>query len=89
VASDGAADASRDARIEVEFFVEPFREGEPGEHVRAAIEAFEARGLVVEVGPFGSTTGGDASTTVGGIADMVTAALSAGAQRIQIQVRAT
>jgi uncharacterized protein YqgV (UPF0045/DUF77 family) len=39
----------------VEFTIEPFVEGRPGPHVTAAIDAAEARGLAVEVGPFGSS----------------------------------
>ena len=38
----------------LEFTIEPFHEGKPGQHVRAAIEAVEAMGLEVEFGPFGS-----------------------------------
>jgi uncharacterized protein YqgV (UPF0045/DUF77 family) len=89
VASFGLADGSDDSRLLVEFFVEPFREGRLGAHVRAAIGAFEERGLIVEVGPFGSTAAGDAATVVDAIADMVRETLSAGAQRIQIQVTAS
>lgn len=40
--------------IKVEFTVEPFVEGAPGEHVTRAIAAVEALGIAVEVGPFGS-----------------------------------
>lgn len=39
----------------LEFTIEPFHEGNPGPHVRAAVEAVEALGLVVEFGPFGSS----------------------------------
>ena len=40
--------------IKVEFTVEPFVEGSPGEHVTRAIAAVESLGVVVDVGPFGS-----------------------------------
>lgn len=40
--------------IKVEFTVEPFVEGAPGEHVVRTIAAVEAMGITVEVGPFGS-----------------------------------
>lgn len=40
---------------ELEFTVEPFVEGEPGPHVRAAVEAAVAAGAEVEFGPFAST----------------------------------
>ena len=38
----------------LEFTIEPFREGNPGPHVTAAIAAVEALGVSVEFGPFGS-----------------------------------
>jgi uncharacterized protein YqgV (UPF0045/DUF77 family) len=38
----------------VEFTIEPFVEANPGEHVTAPVEALQAMGLDVEVGPFGS-----------------------------------
>ena len=38
----------------LEFTIEPFREGNPGPHVTAAIAAVEAVGVTVEFGPFGS-----------------------------------
>lgn len=39
----------------VEFTIEPFHEGNPGQHVRAAVEAAEALGATVDFGPFGSS----------------------------------
>lgn len=39
----------------LEFTIEPFHEGKPGPHVRAAVEAAEALGVEVEFGPFGSS----------------------------------
>ncbi|HET6950328.1 MAG TPA: hypothetical protein VFI47_08135 [Acidimicrobiales bacterium] len=39
----------------VEFTIEPFVEGEPGPHVRAAVDAARASGLAVDFGPFGTT----------------------------------
>lgn len=39
----------------LEFTIEPFHEGNPGAHVRAAVAAAEALGIAVEFGPFGST----------------------------------
>ncbi len=39
----------------LEFTIEPFHEGNPGPHVRAAIAAAEALGVTVEFGPFGSS----------------------------------
>jgi hypothetical protein len=39
----------------LEFTIEPFTEGNPGPHVRAAVAAAESFGVVVEFGPFGSS----------------------------------
>lgn len=39
----------------LEFTIEPFHEGNPGPHVRAAVAAAEALGVAVEFGPFGSS----------------------------------
>ncbi len=39
----------------LEFTIEPFHEGNPGPHVRAAVAAAEALGVTVEFGPFGSS----------------------------------
>ena len=39
----------------LEFTIEPFHEGKPGQHVRAAVDAVEALGIAVEFGPFGSS----------------------------------
>lgn len=39
----------------LEFTIEPFTEGNPGPHVRAAVAAAEALGVEVEFGPFGSS----------------------------------
>jgi hypothetical protein len=39
----------------LEFTIEPFTEGNPGPHVRAAVAAVEALGVSVEFGPFGSS----------------------------------
>ena len=43
----------------VEFTIEPFVEGQPGPHVRAAVEAAGGSGLVVDFGPFGTTVSGE------------------------------
>ena len=39
----------------LEFTIEPFTEGDPGPHVRAAVAAAEAFGVSVDFGPFGSS----------------------------------
>ncbi|MCU1499476.1 MAG: hypothetical protein JWM47_3429 [Acidimicrobiales bacterium] len=71
----------------VEFTVEPFVEGSPGPHVRAALDAAEASGLHVEFGPFGTLVSGDDEAAVlGSIDRVVRAAVGAGATRVAFQV---
>ena len=70
----------------VEFTIEPFVEGRPGPHVTAAIAAAEARGLDVEVGPFGSSVIVDL-VDVGGVIGAITdAAIANGATHVSVHV---
>lgn len=72
--------------LEVEFTIEPFVVGEPGPHVRAAIEAAEQAGVAVDVGPFGTTVSGDDDAVLGAVDRLLRAATAAGATRISLQV---
>ena len=60
-----------------EFMVEPFVEGSLGPPVVAAVEAVNA---------FGTTIEGDADRVVAALADMLHAAMDAGATRVTVQV---
>lgn len=70
----------------LEFTVEPFVEGRPGPHVRAAVEAVEALGVAVEFGPFGSAcrTAADAMPAV--VSAIVEHAFANGATRVSLHV---
>ena len=57
----------------LEFTIEPFVEGRPGPHVTAAIDAVIARGVEVEMGPFGSSCT-VAEEDVGTVVEALTAA---------------
>lgn len=70
----------------LEFFIEPFSEGEPGRHVVAGIEALRQLGTDVEVGAFSSSFTSDAATVAEGARRLVEAALGAGATRVSVQV---
>ena len=72
--------------LTVEFTVEPFVEGEPGPHVRAAVEAAERSGLAVDVGPFGTGVTGDDDAVLDVVDAIVRAAVGAGATRVSLQV---
>ena len=73
-------------RCNVEFVIEPFVEGSPGQHVRSGIEAMAARGLDVSMGPFGSTVSGEVEELSDAIGAMVTAAAHDGARRVLVEV---
>ena len=72
--------------LTVEFTVEPFVEGAPGPHVRAAVEAAERSGLAVDVGPFGTGVTGDDDAVLDVVDAIVRAAVEAGATRVSLQV---
>ena len=70
----------------LEFTIEPFHEGKPGAHVRAAVEAAEALGVAVEFGPFGSscTVGQEQLAEVSGA--VVAQAFANGATHVSLHV---
>ncbi len=79
--------SSRD-NIAVEFLVEPFIEGQPGEHVQAAIDAFTTAGLDVDLGAFASATEGSIDAIADAVAEMIRTSLRSGATAIRLNVGA-
>jgi len=75
-------------RSHVEFLVEPFEEGNPGPHVDAAIAAFTAEGLEVDLGPFSSSVSGDLDAVANAVSQMIRSSMTSGATSIRIQVGA-
>jgi uncharacterized protein YqgV (UPF0045/DUF77 family) len=71
----------------VEFTIEPFVEGDPGPHVRAAVEAAERSGLAVDFGPFGTSVSGDDASVLDAVDRILRAATAAGATRVSLQVQ--
>lgn len=71
-----------------EFLVEPFTEGSPGGHVKAAVDAFSDRGLEVELGPFASVAAGGRNEIADAVADMIRNSMAAGATSIRIHIGA-
>lgn len=69
-----------------EFTIEPFVEGDPGPHVKAAIAVAEAAGLDVEVGPFGTAVEGETITVLDAVDAVVRAAVANGATRVSLQL---
>jgi uncharacterized protein YqgV (UPF0045/DUF77 family) len=72
--------------LRIEFTVEPFKDGEPGPHVRAAVDAAHAVGLAVDFGPFGSSVEGDDDRVLEAADAVVRAAIGAGASRVSLQI---
>jgi uncharacterized protein YqgV (UPF0045/DUF77 family) len=72
--------------LQAEFTIEPFVEGSPGPHVRAAVETAQAAGLRVEFGPFGTAMSGDDDIVLATIDAVLRAAIDAGATRISLQL---
>lgn len=73
-------------RIKVEFTVEPFVEGGPGPHVRAALDQVRARGLEVDIGPFANTINGEHHLLLKTLEPLITAALANGASAVTFGV---
>jgi predicted transcriptional regulator YheO len=70
--------------VRVEFIVEPFVEGRPGPHVRAAVAAVEQRGFAVDFGPFGSVFDAPADQVGEVVQALLDAAYERGATRVQV-----
>ena len=70
----------------VEFTIEPFVEGDPGPHVRAAVDAAERSGLTVDFGPFGTTVSGEDDVVLDAVDLILRAATAAGATRVSLQL---
>ena len=77
-----------------EFTIEPFEPAAPGPHVRSAIDAAEAgaldhQGVTVEIGPFGTTIQGPASSVLDVVATVNRTAIESGASRVSFQLTLT
>jgi len=70
----------------VEFIVEPFVDGQPGPHVRAAVDAAAAAGAEVDFGPFGSTGRVAAESMPDVVAAITRAAFANGATHVTLHV---
>lgn len=70
----------------LEFTVEPFADGEPGPHVRAALDAAAGPGVEVEFGPFGTVVRGDDDAVLAAADRAVRAAVAAGATQVSARV---
>ena len=73
-------------KVVAEFTIEPFVDGDPGEHVLAALSAVHQAGLEPEVGPFGSSVTGELTEVTRAVAQMLEAATTHGASRVSVQL---
>lgn len=73
----------------LEFTIEPFHEGKPGPHVRAAVEAAEALGAEVDFGPFGSSCRIAAEQVAAVTGAILEAAFANGATHVSLHAEAT
>ena len=71
---------------QLEFFVEPFSEGQPGPHVTAAIAAAEEVGGTVEFGPFSSICRAEDDRMPVIVSSLLTAAFAYGAASVRLSV---
>jgi hypothetical protein len=74
--------------LDLEFTIEPFVEGHPGPHVRAAVEAVESLGVAVEFGPFGSSCRTPVGATPAVVSAIVEHAFANGATHVSMHVAA-
>ncbi len=72
--------------LTAEFTIEPFDEGRPGPHVVKAIEAAEASGAEVSVGPFATKVEGNKDEIVRAVGAALDASLSEGASHVTVTV---
>jgi len=72
--------------LHVEFTVEPFVEGQPGPHVRAAVAAVEAHGIAVEFGPFATEFEANETTVSLAVSDLVREAYANGATHVTVHM---
>lgn len=73
-----------DAHLEV--LVEPFKENDPGPHVRAVVDALTNAGFTPDMGPFATTVDGEMTTIVEVVAEVLNAGFAAGASSIQVRI---
>lgn len=74
------------SQVRLEFTVEPFVDGAPGEHVKAAWRAVEGRGYTITHGPFSSEATVASGEAPSLIQEILRAALWGGATHVSFQV---
>jgi uncharacterized protein YqgV (UPF0045/DUF77 family) len=76
------------SEVVAEFTIQPFVEGRMEPHVEAGVDAARASGLAIEVGPFGTGLAGSRAEVLAALAEVMDAAIEAGAHSISVKLRA-
>lgn len=74
------------AQVKVEFTIEPWVDGDPPERVNLCVAAIQARGVEVEVGPFGTAFVASSDVASSALAEVVSIAYANGATHVSIDV---
>ncbi len=72
--------------VRAEFVIEPFVEGSPGPHVKAALEACRDLGFEPDVGAFANTIDGPFGEVLPAVDALVRAAYDQGATAVQVRI---
>lgn len=72
--------------VKVEFTIEPWVDGDPPQRVNECIAAIEALGVVVELGPFGTSFVASSDLAGPAVSAVVTTAYAHGATHVSIDI---
>jgi len=78
--------ASNMAHGQIEILVEPFKENDPGPHVRAVIAALGDANLQADMGAFSTTVSGDLESIIDALPSLLRAGFESGATSVQLRV---
>ncbi len=70
----------------LEILVEPFKENDPGPHVKAVVDVLTEHGFTIDMGPFSTMVEGDLDRLIGIVEQLVSAGFEAGATSIQTRI---
>ena len=73
-------------KIKVEFTIEPWVDGDPPERVNRCIDAIEALGVSVEIGPFGTSFVANVDLASTAVAAVINTAYANGATHVSIDI---
>lgn len=70
----------------IEVFVEPFKENDPGPHVRASVDAISAAGLEPDMGPFATSASGELGDILRAADEVLRQSFESGATAVQLRI---